>query len=83
MDHSELITILLRDAHTGKFLAWKQSTNVAVAAVSRELAKWCWSLAMIDDGHPVDRTDQPVTPRPWIKPQRPIPTGTLDVTSSA
>jgi transposase len=30
------------------FLARKKNTKVAAVAVARELARWCWSLAVID-----------------------------------
>ncbi|MFK4148608.1 transposase [Streptomyces sp. NPDC004065] len=30
------------------FLARKKNTNVAAVAVARELAGWCWSLAVMD-----------------------------------
>ncbi|MFF3877137.1 IS110 family transposase, partial [Streptomyces sp. NPDC001978] len=30
-------------------LARKKSTNVAAVAIARELAGWCWSLAMMED----------------------------------
>ncbi|MGV9885286.1 hypothetical protein [Streptomyces sp. NPDC003006] len=31
------------------FLARKKNKNVAVVAVARELAGWCWSLATMED----------------------------------
>jgi hypothetical protein len=31
------------------FLARKKNTNVATVAVARELAGWCWSLAVMED----------------------------------
>ncbi|MFE2969344.1 hypothetical protein ACFXKC_37890 [Streptomyces sp. NPDC059340] len=31
------------------FLARKKNTNIAAVAVARELAGWCWSLAVMED----------------------------------
>lgn len=31
------------------FLARKKNTNIAAVAVARELAGWCWSLAVMKD----------------------------------
>ena len=32
-----------------RFQTRKKQTGIANAAIARELAGWCWSLAMIDD----------------------------------